>query len=263
MVTKLTLQYDGSEFAGWACQPDLRTVQGELERALRTVLGELDAGGEPLSVTVAGRTDRGVHAWGQVASYRHEALDPQRLNALLPNDIAVLACEPAPRLFDARRDATSRTYCYRVLARRTHDVFERGRALWWPRPLDLSLLEECAGLLPGRHDFTAFTPTETEHTRFERNVIEARWRAAGDILEFWIEADTFLRHMNRVLVGTMLEVGAGRREVAEFAELLEGRPRSCAGPTVPAHGLALACVLYSAAPDRQAGGTAVSSKPHT
>ncbi len=244
MVSKLTLQYDGAEFAGWASQPDLRTVQGELERALRTVLGEDGHDGQSLTVTVAGRTDRGVHAWGQVVSYRHEAVDPLRLNSLLPRDMAVLACEPADENFDARRDATSRTYCYRVLARRTRDVFERGRAFWWPRPLDRSLLERCAELLPGEHDFTAFTPTETEHTRFERNVLSAEWRASGDVLELWIEAGSFLRHMNRVLVGTMLEVAAGRREFEQFAELLEGRPRGLAGPTAPAQGLALASVRY-------------------
>jgi tRNA pseudouridine38-40 synthase len=244
MVAKLTLQYDGTAFAGWACQPGLRTVQSELEQTLRTVLGDTDIQGEPLTLTVAGRTDRGVHAWGQVASYRHEALDPQRLNALLPADMAVLACEPAIDTFDARHDATSRTYCYRVLPRRTRDVFERGRALWWPRALDRSLLQECARLLPGRHDFTAFTPTETEHTRFEREVIGAQWRTQDDVLEFWIEAKTFMRHMNRVLVGTMLEVGEGRRELADMATLLEGRPRSQAGSTAPAHGLALVRVAY-------------------
>jgi tRNA pseudouridine38-40 synthase len=246
VVAKLTLQYDGTEFLGWACQPDRRTVQGELQRALCTILGEADAQGKQLTLRVAGRTDRGVHAWGQVASYRHEAVDPQRLNALLPPDMAVLACEPAPEEFDARTDATSRTYCYRVLVRRTRDVFERGRALWWPRPLDLSLLEQCATLLAGRHDFTAFTPTETEHTRFERTVIEARWRSVGDVLEFWIEADSFLRHMNRVLVGTMLEVATGRRELADLARLLEGGPREQAGSTAPALGLALASVTYPA-----------------
>ena len=255
MVTKLTIEYDGTRFFGWARQPGERTVQGEMERALRTVLGEHGRDGEPLALTVAGRTDRGVHAWGQVASYRHEALDPLRLNALLPEDIGVLACEPAAEDFDARRSATSRTYCYRVVARRTRDVFERGTALWWPRSLDRSVLEDCARLLVGTHDFTAFTPTETEHKRFERTVIGAEWRAAGraadvpcvpggDLLKFWIEADTFLRHMNRILVGTMLEVAAARREISQFADLLEGRPRAHAGPTAPAHGLALASVAY-------------------
>ncbi|HUB36043.1 MAG TPA: tRNA pseudouridine(38-40) synthase TruA [Solirubrobacteraceae bacterium] len=239
MVTKLTLEYDGTEFAGWARQPGLRTVQEELERALATILGE------PLTLTVAGRTDRGVHAWGQVASYAHEAIDPRRLNALLPEDVAVLASEPAPEGFDARRDATSRTYCYRVLARPARGVFERDRSLWWPRPLDLDALRACAQALVGTHDFTAFTPTDSDHVRFEREVMRAEWVGEGGMLEFWIQADTFMRHMNRILVGTMLEVAGGRRTVSEFEELLSGRPRSEAGPTAPAHGLALASVGYA------------------
>jgi tRNA pseudouridine38-40 synthase len=244
VVTKLTLQYDGSGFAGWARQPDLRTVQGELEQALRTVLGEEDLHGGPLTLTVAGRTDRGVHAWEQVASYRHEAVDPLRLNSLLADDVSILTAEPADEAFDARHDACSRAYCYRVLARRTRDVFERGRSLWWPREMDRALLQECARALPGSHDFTAFTPTETEHSHFKCHVLRARWLEVGDVLELWIEAEKFLRHMNRVLVGTMLEVACGRRELDDFTSLLEGRPRSHAGPTAPAHGLALASVFY-------------------
>ncbi|HEX4466901.1 MAG TPA: tRNA pseudouridine(38-40) synthase TruA [Solirubrobacteraceae bacterium] len=245
MVTKLTLEYDGAGFAGWARQPEERTVQEELETALRTVLGETAHDGRPLKLTVAGRTDAGVHAWAQVASYEHEAVDPLRLNALIADDVAVLACEPAPDGFDARRDATSRTYCYRVLARRTRSAFERRRAYWWIGSLDREQLDRCASALHGRHDFTAFTPAETEHSWFRCDVSRAEWRSVGDIHEFWIEADMFLRHMNRVLVGTMLDVASGARSFEEFTELLQGRPRVQAGRTAPAHGLALAGVGYA------------------
>jgi tRNA pseudouridine38-40 synthase len=244
MITKLTIEYDGTGFAGWARQPGERTVQEELERCLRTVLGESALDGGPLRLTVAGRTDRGVHAWGQVASYTHEAVDPLRLNGLLDGDLSVLGAEPTHESFDARRDASSRTYCYRVLARRSRSVFERQRAFWWPGPLDRAALAECARAILGRHDFTAFTPSETEHTHFRCEVISAEWRIDGDIIEFWIEADKFLRHMNRVLVGTMLEVAAGRRSFEEFTVLLAGLPRAQAGRTAPAHGLALARVSY-------------------
>jgi tRNA pseudouridine38-40 synthase len=244
MKSKLTIEYDGAGFAGWARQPDERTVQGELERVLHTILGERAHDGSPLKLAVAGRTDAGVHAWGQVASYAHEALDPLRLNGLLPADVAVLACEPADESFDARRDASGRTYCYRVLARRTRSAFERERTFWWPGALDVDALRECAEAAMGRHDFTAFTPTETEHSWFRCNVRRSQWVAEGDVLEFWIEADMFLRHMVRVLAGTMLDVAAGIGSVQDFIELLDGRPRAQAGRTAPAHALALASVSY-------------------
>jgi tRNA pseudouridine38-40 synthase len=244
VVTKLTIEYHGAGFAGWARQPEERTIQGELEDVLRKILGPTGHDGQPLRLAVAGRTDRGVHAWGQVASYAHEAVDPLRLNGLIGPDLSVLASEPAAEDFDARHDATSRTYCYRVLARRTRSVFWRDRALWWPHELDTDLLDACAAVLCGTHDFTAFTPTETDHVRFERDVHNARWQIDGELLEFWITADTFMRHMNRVLVGTMLEVASGRCTVEDFKGLLEGMPRAHAGPTAPAHGLALASVSY-------------------
>ena len=239
MTSRLVLEYDGGAFAGWARQPGRRTVQEEVELALAVVMRS------PVPVVVAGRTDAGVHALGQVCSYEGEPAPLDGLNALLPGDIAALASSQAPDGFDARRDATSRAYCYRLLTRPVRSVFWAGRALHWPYKLDHSVLGECAAPLLGTHDFTAFTPTETDHVRFERDVFAASWRAGeGDLLEFWIEADAFMRHMNRVLVGTMLEVAGGRRTVSSFAELLAGRPRSEAGPTAPAHGLYLAGVGY-------------------
>jgi tRNA pseudouridine38-40 synthase len=237
-ISRLVLAYDGSPFAGWAVQPGRRTVQGELTAALRTVLRA------DVELTVAGRTDRGVHALGQVVSYEGELPRLRSVNALLPDAIAVLHAEAAPAGFSARHDATSRSYRYRVLARPAPSPFEHGRALHWPHAVDLAALEACAAALAGEHDFTAFTPAETYHTRFERVVMRAGWRRAGDVLEFSIEADAFMRQMNRVLVGTMLEVAGGRRTPDEFAALLTGRARAEAGRTAPAHGLYLESVKY-------------------
>jgi len=235
LTARLRLEYDGTDFAGWATQPGLRTIQETVEGAIATVL-RTDA-----RLTVAGRTDRGVHARGQVASHVGEPAPMRNLNALLPADVAVLASEDAPDGFDARRDALSRTYRYRVHTRSAPSPFERTRALWWPRPVDRDALDAGAAALLGTHDFTAFTPTDTDHVRFERDVFRAEWvEEPGDVLAFWIEADTFMRHMVRILVGTMLEGLPPER----FAELLDGRARSEAGATAPAHGLYLESVAY-------------------
>ena len=162
MTSRLIIEYRGTDFAGWARQPGQRTVQDELERALAVVLGR-----PAVTLTVGGRTDAGVHAWGQVASYEGPPARVEAVNAILPDDVAVIECVEAEPGFDARRDATSRAYCYRLLARPARSPHEHDRALHWSRPLDRASLDECARALLGIHDFTAFTPTETAHVRFD------------------------------------------------------------------------------------------------
>jgi len=235
---RLTLEYDGTRFRGWAAQPNLRTVEGVMRDALGWVFESWER------LAVAGRTDTGVHALGQVASVEVEGGPPLEraavaLNTALPDDVSVLSAVEAAPDFHARHSAQARSYRYRLWRRPTPSPFEQHRSWWYPHALDYQALADCADLLIGEHDFRAFTPTVTEHQDFRRTVRSAAWFDRGDALELELTAGSFLRHMVRTLVGTMVELSP-----AELERLLHGASRDQAGSTAPAHGLYLERVEY-------------------
>ena len=273
---RMELQYDGTGLHGWAKQDGVPTVEGCLEEAFRTVLGDARA------LRVAGRTDAGVHARRQVVSlFLPHGLDllklRRSLNALTPAGIAVLGLRPAPPAFDARKDATSRSYRYFLSTSLVVSPFWAGYC-WqvFGGDLDVGRMAEAAALVVGRHRFTAFTPAETKHVFFDRTVLRCRWtrvsgtglpgaapgagrpaghgRGSGGMLCLEIEADAFLRHMVRTLVGTMVEVGRSERSLEDFAQLLDGESREAAGHTAPAHGLFLWDVRYGRPVGQSLGG---------
>jgi tRNA pseudouridine38-40 synthase len=260
-VYRLDLVYEGTGFRGWARQPGQRTVQGEVERALTTALRRR------VHVSVAGRTDAGVHALAQVASFAiaDPAIAPERLrltlNALLPADVAVTAVTAAPVGFDARA-ARARTYRYRLWTSRVRPVHERLHVWNVHGPVDEAALREIAAMLVGVHDFRAFTPSARLYRTCVREVSAAGWRLAGEAppaaphdrlassepyaRELWFEitADSFLHNMVRVAVGSMVDVALGRATMAAFTAGFAGGERRRMGQTAPARGLALIAVDY-------------------
>lgn len=233
------MAYDGTAYAGFQVQPNARTVQGEIERALAEICAA------PVRITGAGRTDAGVHATGQVIDFRTaSALDGHTMergvNALLDEDIAISELEPVGEGFHARFSATGRTYEYRIRNAPVRAPLERLREHWLPGPLDLAAMAEASQLLLGRHDFAAFAAGVSG----ERTVRRAVWSSEDGIQRFEIEADAFLRGMVRGIVGTLLWVGRGKITVDRFAEVLRSRDRAWAGPSAPARGLCLVRVTY-------------------
>jgi tRNA pseudouridine38-40 synthase len=240
---RLTLAYDGTEFQGWQVQPGRPTVQGLVMAAAERILGE------PVRITGASRTDAGVHALGQVASLATTSqIAPDRLarglNALLPEAIRVLAASEAPPGFDARRWALGKRYLYLIDRGAVAHPLLRRHA-WHPRyPLDAGPMSEALRLLRGKHDFSAFCAAQGRGRTPTCTIRSARLLARGERLAVFLSADSFLHHMVRNIVGSLVEVGRDAQPAPWMAELLAGRDRTRSGPTAPGHGLTLVRVLY-------------------
>jgi len=243
-VVKLILEYDGTRYVGWLVQPNGPSVQAEVERALATLRGA------PRRVTAAGRTDAGVHARGQVVSFPEERPLPLRayvqgMNALLPPDVAVRAASLEPEGFDARRSARGKRYRYVIENGPGRSPLGRLQAWQVFVPLDVAAMRAAAAPLIGRHDFSAFQAADcaADHAVREVRRLELRGEPGGRI-EVEIEATAFVKHMVRNIVGTLVEVGRGKREAGSLAALLERGDRAEAGPTAPPQGLTLEEVFY-------------------
>ena len=239
---RLDVAYDGSGFHGFARQPNLRTVQGEMEQALSRIVGE-----EVLTVG-AGRTDAGVHARGQVMSFAVDrVLDDARmlrsLNRMLGPEIAVTGCREVPEGFDARFSAHSRVYRYQVLATPVHDPLRRLVTWHVPEPLDIEAMGVAAAGFVGEHDFASFCRSSPGRSTVRR-VLEAGWDTEGDVAVFWIEAHAFCHQMVRSIVGFCVDAGRGRADPRSVSEVLARRDRAAARPIAPPQGLILWEVRY-------------------
>ena len=240
---RMLLEYDGTEYHGWQLQPDARTLQGVLETALGTALRH------PVRVAASGRTDAGVHALGQVVTFRTEhPIDARELrkslNALTPPDLAVHEIALVADGFDARRHATARVYEYRIWNQAWRSAFWHRFTWHVPRALDVRAMRFAAAALAGEHDFSAFRASDCDSESAVRRVIHSGFTEAEGLCVYRIEANAFLKHMVRAIVGTLVEVGAGQRSADDVADVLASRDRSRGGQTAPPQGLVLMAVRY-------------------
>jgi tRNA pseudouridine38-40 synthase len=246
MVYRLILSYQGTAYAGWQRQTNALAVQEVVETALARVLGTA------VTLYGAGRTDAGVHARGQAAHFSVARDFPceglvHATNRFLPSDVRVMEAARMPEGFHARKHASAKTYRYRLVRARVLSALDAPFAARARQDIDPSALAEAATALVGTHDFSAFALAGGSHRSARRTIFDAGWEEGGTDLTFSVVGDGFLRGMVRSLVGTLVEVGEGRRSVAEFRHLLSGRQRGDAGPTAPPQGLELSKVTYPAA----------------